>query len=145
MRSTALGILFVSQALLVACGGATTNSTATETAAASEEAPLAQTSVDEVAAAIDAQNNSIAVFDANHRETFDAGHVPGAKWVHYDDYAASELPADHAQHLVFYCANEECSASHVAARRAMELGYSNVSVMGAGIQGWIAAGKPVER
>ena len=145
MRSIALGILFLAQALLVACGGSQANTTSSETTAAAEEAPLAQSSVEEVSAAIDARNNSIAVFDANHRETFDEHHVPGAKWVHYDDYAASELPADRAQHLVFYCANEECSASHVAARRAMEFGYTNVSVMGAGIQGWIAAGKPTEQ
>jgi rhodanese-related sulfurtransferase len=35
-------------------------------------------------------------------------------------------------------------ASHEAARRAVELGYRNVFVMGDGIQGWMKAGKPVE-
>ena len=142
MRGTWLAVLLTAQSLLVACGSSQTSEGTTP--ASAEEAPLAQTSVDDVATAIAANDGSISVFDANHRETFDEHHVPGAKWVHYDDYAASELPADHASRLVFYCANEQCSASHVAARRAMELGYTNVSVMGAGIQGWIAAGKPVE-
>ncbi len=36
-------------------------------------------------------------------------------------------------------------ASHQAARRAAELGWKNVYVMSAGIDGWIKAGKPVER
>jgi rhodanese-related sulfurtransferase len=36
-------------------------------------------------------------------------------------------------------------ASHEAARRAVEMGYSDVLVMGAGIDGWVAAGKRVER
>jgi rhodanese-related sulfurtransferase len=33
-------------------------------------------------------------------------------------------------------------ASHEAARRAVQLGYTNVSVMGDGIMGWDAAGQP---
>jgi rhodanese-related sulfurtransferase len=36
-------------------------------------------------------------------------------------------------------------ASHEAARRAVEMGYSNVLVMSDGIDGWVKAGKPVER
>jgi rhodanese-related sulfurtransferase len=32
-------------------------------------------------------------------------------------------------------------ASHEAARRAVEAGYSDVSVMAEGISGWAAAGK----
>jgi len=35
-------------------------------------------------------------------------------------------------------------ASHQAARRAVEAGYTNVSVMSAGITGWHEAGKPVD-
>ena len=33
-------------------------------------------------------------------------------------------------------------ASHAAARRAVEHGYTDVSVMPAGIKGWKAAGEP---
>ncbi len=36
-------------------------------------------------------------------------------------------------------------ASHKAAREAAQLGYSSVFVMPDGIQGWVKAGKPVER
>jgi rhodanese-related sulfurtransferase len=35
-------------------------------------------------------------------------------------------------------------ASHEAARRAVQAGYTNVSVMTGGITGWHDAGKPVE-
>ncbi len=35
-------------------------------------------------------------------------------------------------------------ASHDAARRAVEAGYSDVSVMADGIRGWKDAGEPVE-
>ena len=70
--------------------------------------------------------------------------MPGATWVHYDSVTAETLPADHATSLVFYCANEQCEASHVASSTAMDLGFTDVSVMGAGIDGWIASGQPVE-
>jgi rhodanese-related sulfurtransferase len=35
-------------------------------------------------------------------------------------------------------------ASHEAARRAVEAGYTDVSVMADGITGWRKAGKPAE-
>jgi rhodanese-related sulfurtransferase len=36
-------------------------------------------------------------------------------------------------------------ASHGAAREAVKLGFENSYVMGAGIEGWVKAGKPVEK
>jgi len=36
-------------------------------------------------------------------------------------------------------------ASHGAARRAVESGYTDVSVMSDGLKGWRAAGKPVTK
>jgi rhodanese-related sulfurtransferase len=36
-------------------------------------------------------------------------------------------------------------ACHQAARAAVNLGYKNVYIMSAGIQGWEKAGKPVEK
>ncbi len=36
-------------------------------------------------------------------------------------------------------------ACHQAARAAVELGYKNVFIMSAGIQGWQKASKPVEK
>lgn len=36
-------------------------------------------------------------------------------------------------------------ACHQAARAAVNLGYRNVYIMSAGIQGWQKAGKPVEK
>jgi len=36
-------------------------------------------------------------------------------------------------------------ASHEAARRAVEAGYSDVSVMADGISGWVEAGKPTAK
>lgn len=134
---------------LSACGGSTSSSEPTATGGEStgaESTPaFAQISVDAVAAGItETASPRLAVFDANSPETYAAGHVPGATWVDYDGVTAAVLPADPATPVVFYCANEHCSASHVAAEAAVGLGYTSVAVMGAGIEGWRAAGQPVE-
>ncbi len=133
---------------LAACGGSSSqdveSASAESTSGSEAQASFSQIGVEEVAAALVAQPERIAVFDANSRETYDEHHVPGAVWVDYDAVTAEQLPQDRETQLVFYCANEQCSASHVAAETAHSLGYANVAVMGAGIQGWMAAGKPVE-
>jgi len=45
----------------------------------------------------------LAVYDANGRDTYAEGHLPGAVWVQYDELKASDLPADKDTQLVFYC------------------------------------------
>ncbi len=71
------------------------------------------------------------------------GVIPGAKLLSssssYD--VAKELPADKGADLVFYCANSRCMASHGAADRALKAGYTHVSVLADGIQGWAKAGQ----
>ena len=47
----------------------------------------------------------VAIVDANTRETFEAGHLPGARWYRSGPSLASVLPADKATRLVFYCAS----------------------------------------
>ncbi|MCI0570981.1 MAG: rhodanese-like domain-containing protein [Myxococcaceae bacterium] len=73
------------------------------------------------------------------------GVIPGAilltSSARYD--AAKELPAAKAEKLVFYCANQKCGASHQAAARAMEAGYTDVSVLPVGLTGWKDAGQKV--
>jgi rhodanese-related sulfurtransferase len=88
-----------------------------------------------------------AIFvDANGKETrTKMGVIPGAILLsHYETYdATKELAATKKeQKLVFYCANEMCGASKVAAEKAMAQGWHNVSVLPVGIKGWKAAGMP---
>ena len=85
--------------------------------------------------------------DANGKETRTSqGVIPGAVLLtSSSQYAVSELPADKSSKLVFYCANQKCGASHAAARRAMENGYTNVAVLPDGIAGWKQAGQPTAK
>jgi rhodanese-related sulfurtransferase len=90
------------------------------------------------------RKDPMALFDANMRDRYEKGHIPGAKWVDVSTFGAADLPADRATPLVFYCFNPQCSASHMAATRAAKLGYADVSVMPEGILAWQKAGKELE-
>lgn len=74
------------------------------------------------------------------------GTIPGAVLLSdYEAFSLSELPADKAKPLVFYCANEYCGASHEAAKRARFAGHTDVKVLPAGIAGWVKAGKATNK
>jgi rhodanese-related sulfurtransferase len=82
-----------------------------------------------------------AAFDVNSPQSFGQAHVPGA--AHLDpEFAISELPQDKSATLVFYCSNPLCRKAPNAARRAKKLGYEDVRVMSAGINGWLSAHLP---
>ncbi len=104
---------------------------------------LRTVTVDELAAL--RTTGKTIVVDANGAETRQKyGGIPGALLLtHYADYdVAKQLPHDRSKKLVFYCANEQCMASHKAAQRAVDAGYADVSVLPAGIMGWKRAGQP---
>jgi len=85
--------------------------------------------------------------DANKKGTRDKlGIIPSSVLLSRSGgFDASELPADKDSNLVFYCYNTRCSAAPNAAEHATEAGYRNVSVLPAGITGWVDAGKKVAK
>ncbi len=89
-------------------------------------------------------DKSGTVFDANSQKQYESGHVPGARHVSFDEMTRENLAVGTDKKVVFYCWNDMCEASHEAAKAASKLGFSDVSVMRAGIQGWKKAGQPVE-
>jgi rhodanese-related sulfurtransferase len=102
-----------------------------------------QLTVQEVSALL--ARGAAVVFDANGRGEWARRHVPGAKWVDFSALAERDLPASKDRLLVFYCYNKMCLASHAAARRGIEMGYTSVFIMPEGIQGWVKAGKAIEK
>lgn len=86
---------------------------------------------------------AVHVFDANTDEVRKSdGLIPGAvALASSSSYETTVLPENKAEKVVFYCANTACMASHTAAKRAAEAGYTEVYVMADGIQGWKKAGK----
>lgn len=84
------------------------------------------------------------IIDVNSTSRWASAHVPGAHNLDPVHFDASELPAEKRTELVFYCSNFLCRKAPNAARRAKAMGYSNVRVMSAGIQGWLSEGLPVD-
>jgi rhodanese-related sulfurtransferase len=132
-------LLFVSALALVGVAGCSKQAAEP---AADVEAKLPTVTVDE----LDTQLASgCQAVDANGDATRKKmGVIPGAVLLtDSEDFKLSELPADKAKALVFYCANTSCGASHQAAAKALTAGYTNVKVLPAGIAGWVKAGKKV--
>jgi rhodanese-related sulfurtransferase len=89
----------------------------------------------------------VYIFDANNEQTRkENGVIPGAKMLENSThFATTVLPANKDASLVFYCANTACTASHSAAKRAIDAGYKNVSVFADGIEGWKKAGLKTDK
>jgi rhodanese-related sulfurtransferase len=85
----------------------------------------------------------VAILDANDPKVWQKHHIPGATHLDSADLARF-LPADKSATLIFYCANQLCEASALAADESVVLGYRRVYVMTDGIFGWVKAGFPVE-
>lgn len=89
------------------------------------------------------KDKSATVLDANDADTRkEYGVVPGAVLLSGKSYPLTQLPASKSDKLVFYCGGTQCRASDAAAARASTAGYTDVSVMRAGIRGWKDAGMP---
>jgi rhodanese-related sulfurtransferase len=84
------------------------------------------------------------VLDANQLQfRKENGVIPGAVLLtSFNKYEVKELPAAKDSKLVFYCASTQCKASHAAAQRALEAGYTDVNVLPDGLLGWKKSGQP---
>ncbi len=71
---------------------------------ADDSKDLKKLTVDEVATRLHAKNTFI--FDNNSKDSWVAGHVPGAKWLDDEKVTAADLPSDKTATLIFYCHNE---------------------------------------
>lgn len=74
---------------------------------------------------------------------YDVGHIPTAANMpdsQFDKLAATLLPADKAQLVIFYCDGPTCALSHNSAFKAEKLGYTNIRVYEAGFPDWIKNG-----
>jgi len=107
-----------------------------------EQASIKKISVEQLATLLATQ--SVSPVDANGAKTRSTyGSIPGAILLTSSSKyeVEKELPADKEKKLVFYCANTQCNAAEGAAKRALEAGYQDVSVLPVGIAGWKQAGQ----
>ena len=118
---------------------------------AGQTAQIGNVTVDQLAKKLVAAKKpaapALVIFDANTDKTREEkGVIPTAILLpSSSDYDTALLPKGKADEVVFYCAATKCSASHTAAQRAVEAGYTNVKVLPEGITGWLKAGKATQK
>jgi 3-mercaptopyruvate sulfurtransferase SseA len=107
---------------------------------------LPRIEIDEASEAF--MRGDVLFVDARDREAYDAGHIPGAVHVsweeaQYDDSViVAAIPRE--QPVITYCDGSDCDASILLGGAMAELGYTNVKVFFGGWVEWEDAGFPVE-
>lgn len=93
---------------------------------------------------VDRDLREFLLIDARNPEEFREAHIPGAINIPQKelDHFAGLLPADKGAVLVFYCNGVKCGKSKKSAKKAIELGYTNVQVFAEGMPVWEETGYP---
>lgn len=80
--------------------------------------------------------------DARPYNSYKKGHINGAISIPDSEFDKSsyKLPEDKDTLVIFYCGGLSCELSANSARKAIELGYTNVMVYQEGEPAWSAAG-----
>lgn len=101
---------------------------------------FADISHDELKQAI--ADKKVAIIDVNGSDSWKEGHIPGAiDFQTAKADLAGKLPADKGALVVAYCGNEKCGAYAAGAKKAKDLGYTNVKHYAPGLAGWKAKEK----
>lgn len=85
-----------------------------------------------------ADNDAIIVDARPQVAKYNKGHLPSAiniPFTHFEKLKG-KLPSDGTTPLIFYCGGLKCKLSHKSAARAIEMGYTNVSVFSKGYPAW---------
>ena len=94
-------------------------------------------SVEQVATQI-AQNNTMVVDARPQKTKFEKGHIPTAINIPFTqfDTLKGKLPRDLNTPIIFYCGGLKCRLSHKSAAKALEMGYTRVTVFAKGYPEW---------
>jgi rhodanese-related sulfurtransferase len=89
-------------------------------------------------AKVEADQRDFLLVDARNPEEYREAHIPGAINIPQKKIDAYQglLPADKHSEIIFYCNGVKCGKSKKAAKKAIELGYSNVLVYAEGMPVW---------
>ena len=91
------------------------------------------------------ENAAMTIIDARNPEEYQEVHIKGAINIpekKFSEYTG-QLPADKAARLVFYCNGVKCGKSKKAAKKATELGYTNILIYAEGMPVWEERGLPI--
>lgn len=90
----------------------------------------------------------LIIVDVNDAEIYNDSHIKDSKHLAYDkinsdsDFLNKSVSNwDKNAEIVIYCTNYQCTASDDVAKKLNNLGFSNIKVLKAGIQGWYQLAK----
>lgn len=85
-----------------------------------------------------AENTAIIIDSRPQKTKFNKGHIPTAISLPFSQFEKlkGKLPRDLNTSLVFYCGGLKCKLSHKSAAKAIEMGYTRVSVFATGYPSW---------
>lgn len=88
---------------------------------------------------------NFVLVDARPSKVFKEGHISGAINIPATEFEQKKqlLPEDKDTLLIFYCGGVTCHLSADAAKKAQDLGYTNIKVYHEGLPGWEEAGNYV--
>ena len=93
--------------------------------------------------------DDFVLVDVLGEESYKERHLPKAVSIpitgdDFEESAKAKLP-DKEKPVIVYCASPECSASPSAAKKLVELGYTDVTDFESGLKGWEEAGYSFEQ
>ena len=83
--------------------------------------------------------DDVMIIDSRpHKTKYIKGHIPGAVSIPFTEFdkKADLLPKNKDALLIFYCGGLKCKLSHKSAKKAVEMGYTNVQVFATGFPAW---------
>ncbi len=87
---------------------------------------------------VDADSHNFLLVDSRNPEEYREAHIPGAINIPEKYFAklAGRLPADKNMQLIFYCNGVKCGKSKKSAKKASQIGYTNIFVFAEGMPVW---------
>ncbi|GAB4345059.1 MAG: rhodanese-like domain-containing protein [Candidatus Abyssubacteria bacterium] len=93
---------------------------------------------------MDRGQSDFQVIDVRDRDTYEKGHIPGAKSIPYDDFSYRSSDFSEEKENVVYCYSITCQLAVKAAHWLSERGYP-VKLLVGGYDEWEKNGLPVEK
>lgn len=87
----------------------------------------------------------MTVIDARNPEEYQEVHIKGAINIPVKKFAQHQdkLPENKSAKIIFYCNGIKCGKSKKAAKKAINLGYTNIFVYDSGMPVWEEKGMPI--
>ena len=99
-------------------------------------------STDELRKRLD-RDSGLHLLNVQTDQWFTGELIPGSRHVPSDTIGKQSVRLSKDAEIVTYCGGLQCPQSSEAARKFVDLGYTNVSVYKEGLAGWKTAGNEV--